>query len=76
MNTVSFVTNMGNGLPQTHDVRDGVTVREFLDVHFEGDLDDYIFSIRRNGFSERADMDDVLLNGDRVTAAPAKVKGE
>ena len=76
MNLVSFVTNMGNGLPKSHEVREGVTVAEFLDVHFEGDLEDYVFSIRRNGFSERAEMDDVLLDQDRLTAAPAKVKGE
>lgn len=67
---------MGNGLPKTHEVREGLTLAGFLDVHFEGDLEDYVFSIRRNGFSERAEMDDILLDGDRVTAAPAKVKGE
>jgi len=76
MNRVTFVANTGSGLPTTHDVRDGVTLGEFLDVHFDGDIEDYNFSIRRDGESNPGSMSDTLENGDRVNAAPRKVKGE
>jgi hypothetical protein len=76
MNKVTFVTNSGEGLPRTVEIRDDVLVSEFLSVNFEGDLDDYQFSIRRDGQSHTAHMDEVLMNGDRLVAAPRRVKGE
>ncbi len=76
MINVTLVTNDGSGLPRQCPVRAGTTVGEFLGVAFEGDPDDFTAQIRPSGgVSRRADMDDELCDGDRITLAPTKVEG-
>jgi len=49
---------------------------DFLEVNFDGDLENYTVSIRRDGTSFEPDMEEVLLDSDRVCISPSKVKGE
>ena len=76
MINVTLVTNSGDGCPRLLEARDGVLLEDFLDVNFDGDLDKFIVSIRRNGESFEPETDEVLLTGDRVCLAPRNVKGE
>lgn len=76
MISVTLVTNDGNGVPQSSNVREDTTIGDFLDLMFDGDVDDFTIQVRPDGgTSAEADVDDVLNDGDRVTIAPKKVDG-
>ena len=73
---VQFVTNDGNGLPQEFSVEPGTTVEQVLNMAFEGNLEDFTFSMRpKGGVSDLACMTDTVENGCRLTVAPRKVDG-
>lgn len=73
---VTLVTNDGSGIPQTTNVREGTTVGDFLDLMFDGCVDDFTIQLRPSGGASReADLEDVLEDGCRVTLAPTKVDG-
>lgn len=76
MINVTFVTNDGSGMPRSLDVRDEITLEQFLEVNFDGEVDDFTFSVRRNGLSQEAHSDYILEDGDRLCAAPSRIKGE
>lgn len=73
---VILVTNSGDGMPKSLEVRDGVSLEDFLEVNFDGDLDDFTISIRRDGSSFEPDMSEHLYDSDRICLAPSRVKGE
>lgn len=75
MVNVTLVTNSGQGVPQRLSVREGTTVGEMLNVNFDGHVEDFTVSCRRDGCSEVVDLDDELEDGDRVVLAPSKVDG-
>lgn len=73
---VQLVTNDGNGLPQQVSVREGTTIQELLELHFDGDLGDFSIQMRKlEQCSQTADRDDELEDGCRITLAPKKVEG-
>lgn len=73
---VTLVTNDGSGVPQNTQVREGTTVGDFLDLMFDGDVDNFTIQLRpANGVSREANLTDELSEGDRITLAPAKVDG-
>ncbi len=73
---VTLVTNDGSGVPQTTNVREGTTVGDFLDLMFDGRVDDFTIQLRpSNGVSREAELGDELEDGCRVTLAPTKVEG-
>lgn len=73
---VTLVTNDGTGVPQTSNVREGTTVGEFLDLMFDGIIDEFTIQSRPSGgVSREAELGDVLENGTRITVAPTKVDG-
>ena len=73
---VQLVTNDGNGLPQQVSVREGTTIQELLDIHFDGDVEDFSIQVRKlEQPSRAADSDDQLEDGCRITLAPRKVEG-
>lgn len=76
MISVTLVTNDGSGVPQTTKVREGTTVGDFLELMFDGNVEDFTIQLRpKDGVSREADVDDVLADGCRVTLAPEKVDG-
>lgn len=75
MVSITLVCNSGQGVPRQLQVRDGTTVGEMLNVNFEGHVEDFTVSVRLDGCSEVADLDDVLEDGSRITLAPKKVDG-
>ena len=75
MVNVTLVTNSGQGVPRQLSVREGTTVGELLQVNFDGHVEDFTVSIRRDGCSEFADLDDELEANDRVCLSPTKVEG-
>ncbi len=76
MISVTLVTNDGGGVPKTTQVREGTTVGNFLELMFDGCVDDFTIQLRPSGgVSREADLDDVLEDGCRVTVAPEKVDG-
>jgi hypothetical protein len=75
MISVTLVCNSGQGVPRTVQIREGTTVEEFLQVNFDGNLDDFTVSLRRDGSSEVADLYDVLEDSDRLSVSPTKVEG-
>jgi len=75
MISVTLVSNSGQGVPRTVQVREGTTVEEFLQVNFDGHIEDFTVSVRRDGCSEVADLDDELCDNDRLVLAPTKVDG-
>lgn len=72
---ITLVTNSGQGVPRQIQVREGTTVGEMLNVNFDGHLEDFTVSVRCDGVSEVADLDDELEDGSRVVLAPTKVDG-
>lgn len=73
---VTLVTNDGSGVPRTTSVREGTTIGDFLDLMFDGEVNDFTIQLRPSGgVSREADLDDVLKDGMRVTLAPVKVEG-
>lgn len=73
---VTLVTNDGSGVPQTNNVREGTSVGDFLELMFDGNVDNFTIQLRPSGgVSREADLDDTLSNGDRITLAPEKVDG-
>jgi len=73
---VTLVTNDGSGVPMTTSVREGTTVGDFLELMFDGNVEDFTIQLRPNGgVSSEADVHDSLSNGDRITLAPEKVDG-
>jgi len=75
MISVTLVCNSGQGVPRTVQIREGTTVEEFLQVNFDGHLEDFTVSLRSDGVSSEAELYDVLEDGDRLTLAPNKVEG-
>jgi len=75
MISVTFVSNSGQGVPRQLSVREGTTVEECLQVNFDGHLEDFTISLRRDGVSEVADLDDELEDNDRICLSPSKVDG-
>lgn len=77
MINVTLVCNDGDGMPRNLQCREYTTVEEFLNVNFDGDLDDYKITLRaENSPSRTANMSDELENGMRIVIAPKKVEGE
>lgn len=72
---ITLVTNSGQGVPRQIQVREGTTVGEMLNVNFDGHLEDFTVSCRRDGCSEVVDLDDELEDNDRIVLAPSKVDG-
>jgi hypothetical protein len=72
---VTLVTNDGGGVPVKVEVVDDTTLGSFLDVHFDGELEDFTVRVRSNGASVQVFDDYVLQDGDRVSLAPKKVDG-
>lgn len=72
---VMLVVNSGGGLPIKHQVVEGITLEKFLEVHFDGDVEDFTVRVRSNGVSVEVHEDYVLHDGDRVSLAPRKVDG-
>lgn len=69
---VLFLNNGGGGTAQHLDVTDGTTVGTFLVDALKGErIADYKVRVNR----EIASADQVLQDGDRVSATPAKVSG-
>ncbi len=60
MINVTLVTNSGDGMPRSLEVREGVCLEDFLEVNFDGDLDDFTVSIRRDGSSFEPSMSEEL----------------
>lgn len=76
MISVTLVTNDGSGVPRTNSVREGTTVGDYLDLMFDGNVDDFTIQLRPSGgVSSEADVNDELSDGDRITLAPEKVEG-
>lgn len=75
MINVVLVTNSGQGVPRNLSVRDGTTIDDLLQVNFDGHVEDFTVSVRRDGVSEVADLDDELEDGDRICLSPQKVEG-
>lgn len=76
MINVTLVTNDGSGVPQNTNVRGGTTVGDFLDLTFDGNVDDFTIQLRpEGGCSRECDVDHVLSDNDRITVAPKKVDG-
>jgi len=74
--SVKFVCNEGDGLTRTLSVREGTLVEDFLNVNFQGELDDFTVSVRSPGESSRVvEMDYELEDGDRLTLSPRKIQG-
>lgn len=75
MVNVTLVCNSGQGVPRQLSVREGTTIGEMLQVNFDGHLDDFTVSVRIDGVSEVADLDDEVEDGSRVCLSPRKVEG-
>jgi hypothetical protein len=77
MINIVLATNDGSGLPRRITTQDGVSVRDFLENHFSGDLYDFTVSLRYpNGDSEQiSNLDTPLHDNMRVTLSPQKVDG-
>jgi len=75
MISVTLVSNSGQGVPRTLQVREGTTVDDLLQVNFDGHVEDFTVSCRRDGCSEVVDLDDELEDGDRICLSPLKVEG-
>jgi hypothetical protein len=46
-----------------------------LNVNFDGEVESFTVSVRRDGVSEETDLLDELCDGDRICLAPRKVDG-
>jgi len=75
MLNVTLVTNSGQGVPRQLQVREGTSVGEMLNVNFDGHVEDFTVSCRRDGCSEVVDLDDELEDNDRICLSPSKVEG-
>jgi len=75
MVNVTLVTNSGQGVPRQLSVREGATIGEMLNVNFDGRLEDFTVSVRLDGVSEVADLDDEVEDGSRICLSPTKVEG-
>ncbi len=75
MINVTLVSNSGAGLPVKTPVVEGTTLEQFLEVAFEGNVDEFTIRVRANGTSVTAHRDYVLCDDDRVSLAPVKVDG-
>ena len=73
---VTLVTNDGSGVPRTTNVRENTTVGDFLDLVFDGNVDEFTIQLRPSGgISREVELDDKLEDGCRITVAPTKVEG-
>ena len=72
---VTLGTNSGAGLPVKISIVEGTTLERFLEVSFDGDIDDFTVKVRTNGTSVEVHEDYVLQDGDRVSLSPIKVDG-
>lgn len=72
---VTLITNDGAGLPVRIPVVEGTTLEEFLEVSFDGNIDDFTIKVRCNGTSCEAHRDYVLCDGDRISLSPTKIDG-
>jgi hypothetical protein len=75
MNEVTLVSNDGCGLPIRIPVTEGTTLEKFLEVHFDGDPNEFTIRVRANGTTVECHRDYVLCDGDRVSLAPNKIEG-
>ncbi|KKN91203.1 hypothetical protein LCGC14_0220710 [marine sediment metagenome] len=75
MINVTLGTNSGAGLPCRIPIVEGTTLEKFLEVSFDGDVNDFTIRVRCNGTSVEAHSDYVLQDGDRISLAPIKVDG-
>lgn len=75
MINVTLVHNGGAGLPVKTPVVEGTTLEKFLEVAFDGDVNDFTIRVRANGTSVTVHSDYVLQDEDRVSLAPIKVDG-
>ena len=75
MINVTLVHNGGAGLPVKTPVVEGTTLEKFLEVAFDGDVNEFTIRVRANGTSVEAHADYVLQDGDRVSLSPVKVEG-
>jgi len=72
---ISLISNSGCGMAKMISVVAGTTLANFLEVHFDGNPDDFKIRVRSNGMSVEVHDDYVLQDGDRVSLTPAKVDG-
>ncbi len=70
MINVTLVSNGGAGLPFQIPVVEGTTLKAFLEVSFDGNVDDFTVRVRANGTSVTVHSDYVLQNEDRVSLSP------
>jgi hypothetical protein len=75
MINVTLITNKGDGIPSTIPVADGSTLGQFLDLAFEGNIEDFKIRVRANGVSVEGHDDYVLHDGDRVSMSSRKIDG-
>lgn len=72
---ITLISNDGAGLPCRIPVVENTTLEKFLEVSFDGDLDEFTIRVRANGTSVEAHTDYILQDGDRVSLAPQKIDG-
>lgn len=72
---VTLVSNSGAGLPVQIPVVEDTTLQAFLEVSFDGNIDDFTIRVRANGTSVTVHSDYVLCDGDRVSLSPTKIDG-
>lgn len=72
---ITMVTNDGAGLPVRIPVNEGTTLEKFLEVSFDGNIDDFTIRVRCDGTSCEVHRDYVLQDGDRISLSPKKVDG-
>ncbi len=75
MITITMITNDGDGTPTEQVINEDTTLGQFLEVHFNGNPDDFVMRIRSHGESVQAHKEYVLKDGDRISFSPSKVAG-
>ena len=69
---ILWINNDGGGFADYVDIREGMTVEEFLDEKLHNqDPCDYLIRVNRQPVAR----DTVLQEGDRITATPTKIEG-
>ena len=72
--TVLFINNAGAGFTHYVEAKEGITIDAFLAVQLGEDYKAENYLIRVN-LSQPAARDQVLHDGDRVSATPTKIEG-
>ena len=72
---VTLITNSGSGAPVEIPVVGGTLLKDFLNVSFEGNSNDFKIRVRTDGESRDEGMDYVLKDNDRISLSPNKIEG-